>query len=165
MTAEQLDELTRAAELHDIGKAAIPDAILNKPGPLDGDEWLFMRRHTIIGERILAEAPALVPVAALVRASHERWDGAGYPDGLAGDQIPLGARVIMVCDAFHAMTNRRAYSVALSPEAALDELRRGGGTQFDPLVVDAFCTEWMSGAFVSGADTAVAGALPPPSVR
>jgi diguanylate cyclase (GGDEF)-like protein len=165
MTAEQLDELTRAAELHDIGKAAIPDAILNKPGALDADEWLFMRRHTIIGERILAEAPALVPVAALVRASHERWDGAGYPDGLTGDQIPLGARVIMVCDAFHAMTNRRAYSEALSPEVALDELRRGGGTQFDPLVVDAFCAEWISGAFVSPSDAADAGALPSSSVR
>jgi diguanylate cyclase (GGDEF)-like protein len=165
MTAEQLDEMTRAAELHDIGKAAIPDAILNKPGPLDADEWLFMRRHTIIGERILAEAPALVPVAALVRASHERWDGGGYPDGLAGDQIPLGARVIMICDAFSAMTNQRAYSEALSPQAALDELRRGAGTQFDPLVVDAFCDEWTAGTFGSPSEAVVAAGRASPSVR
>jgi HD-GYP domain-containing protein (c-di-GMP phosphodiesterase class II) len=124
-----------------------------------------MRRHTIIGERILAEAPALVPVAALVRASHERWDGAGYPDGLAGDQIPLGARVIMVCDAFHAMTTRRPYSEAFSPEAALDELRRGAGTQFDPVVVDAFCGEWTASAFGSRSEAALAAARPSPSVR
>ena len=142
MTAEQLDEVTRAAELHDIGKAAVPDAILKKEGPLDEDEWLFMRRHTIIGERILAEAPALVPVAKLVRSSHERWDGSGYPDGLTGDAIPLGARVIAVCDAFNAMTSDRPYSSALSDERALAELRRSAGTQFDPDVVEAFCDEW-----------------------
>ena len=92
MTPEELDEVARAAELHDVGKVAIPDAILNKPGPLDEAEWSFMRRHTIIGERILLSAPALRPVARLVRSSHERWDGGGYPDGLAGEEIPLGAR-------------------------------------------------------------------------
>ena len=138
MSAEQLDEVRRAAELHDVGKAAVPDAILNKPGSLDPGEWTFMRRHTLLGERILAAAPALAPVALLVRSSHERWDGSGYPDGLAGERIPLGARVIVVCDAFDAMTSERPYGYAVSPRVALAELRRGAGTHFDPRVLDAF---------------------------
>ena len=138
MSSEQLDELRRAAELHDIGKAAIPDAILNKPGPLDEAEWTFMRRHTVVGERILALAPALAPVAALVRSSHERWDGRGYPDGLAGTAIPLGARIVFVCDAFDAMTSDRPYAPSRSADAALAELRRGAGAQFDPDVVRVF---------------------------
>jgi two-component system cell cycle response regulator len=138
MSAEDLDVLARAAELHDVGKIAIPDAILNKPGPLDEEEWRFMRRHTILGERILMAASALRPVARLVRSSHERYDGGGYPDGLAGHEIPLGARVIFVCDAFDAMTSDRAYSAAIGQEEALAELRRCAGTQFDPLVVEAF---------------------------
>jgi HD-GYP domain-containing protein (c-di-GMP phosphodiesterase class II) len=138
MTSEQLDELARAAELHDIGKVAIPDAILNKPGPLDENEWTFMRRHTIIGERILGAAPALRPVARLVRASHERWDGDGYPDGLHGAEIPLGARIVAVCDAFHAMTSDRPYREPMTTAEALDELRRCAGSQFDADVVGAF---------------------------
>ena len=140
MSTEQMDELARAAELHDIGKVAIPDAILNKPGPLDEDEWAFMRRHTIIGERILGAAPALRPVARLVRASHESWDGSGYPDGLVGEEIPLGARVVAVCDAYHAMTTDRPYREAMAPEDAVAELQRCAGTQFDPQVVEAFIT-------------------------
>ena len=99
----------RAAELHDVGKVGIPDAILDKRGRLDESEWEFMRQHTILGERILNAAPALRPVARLVRATHERWDGGGYPDGLAGEQIPLGARIIAVCDAYEAMIADRAY--------------------------------------------------------
>ena len=142
MRAEQLDELHRAAELHDVGKAAVPDAILNKSGPLDEHEWAFMRRHTLVGERILMAAPALAPVALIVRSSHERWDGTGYPDGLAGERIPIGARIVHVCDAFDAMTSDRPYSPAVSPEAALDELLRGAATQFDPDVVEAFVTAW-----------------------
>ena len=138
MTREEIDEVSRAAELHDIGKMAIPDAILDKPGSLDDEEWSFMRRHTVIGERILAAAPALAPVAKIVRSSHERWDGAGYPDGLAGEEIPLGARVVTVCDAFDAMTTDRAYRRALSTEEAMTELRACAGTQFDRVVVDAF---------------------------
>jgi diguanylate cyclase (GGDEF)-like protein len=145
MTAEQLDELRRAADLHDIGKAAIPDSILSKPSPLDEHELSFMRRHTLIGERILSAAPALAPVAAHVRSSHERWDGQGYPDGLTGEAIPLGARVIAVCDAFDAITTDRPYGEARSVEEALDELRRGSGTQFDPRVVETFTLCWQGG--------------------
>jgi two-component system cell cycle response regulator len=136
---EERDVIARAAELHDIGKVAIPDAILAKPGPLDDDEREFMRRHTVIGEAIIEAAPALRPVAALVRASHERWDGSGYPDGLAGDAIPLGARIVAVCDAYSAMVQERAYGDVLAEAAALAELRRCAGTQFDPAVVAAFC--------------------------
>src|ERR671932_793547 len=118
---DQLDELGRAAELHDVGKMAIPDGILNKPGPLDEVELGFIRQHTIVGERILAAAPALAHVAKLVRSSHENWDGTGYPDGLVGEEIPLGARVIAVCDAFHAMTSERPYQAAVAAPDALGE--------------------------------------------
>ncbi|MDX6626481.1 MAG: hypothetical protein QOE56_1470 [Solirubrobacterales bacterium] len=135
---EQRDEVCRAAELHDTGKMAIPDAILNKPGPLEEQEWEFMRKHTLIGERIIASAPALVPVARLVRSSHERWDGGGYPDGLRGEQIPLGARIVAVCDAYQAMVAERPYSVAMRPGAAREEISRCAGKQFDPEVVSAF---------------------------
>jgi diguanylate cyclase (GGDEF)-like protein len=138
VTAEQRDEILRAAELHDVGKMAIPDAILNKPGPLDPLELEFMRKHTLIGERIIASAPALVPVARIVRSSHERWDGSGYPDKLEGEQIPLGSRIVAVCDAYQAMVSERPYSVAMLPARALDELARCAGTQFDPEVVTAF---------------------------
>ena len=136
---EQIDELLRAAELHDVGKLGIPDAILDKPGPLDDDEWRLMRQHPAIGERILNADPVLQPVARLVRASHERWDGAGYPDGLAGTAIPLGARIIAACDALDAMTSDRCYQRARSLPEALAELRRCAGTQFDPHVVAALC--------------------------
>jgi diguanylate cyclase (GGDEF)-like protein len=146
MTAEALglDEhesrrIARGGELHDIGKVAIPDSILNKPGPLDREEWAFMRRHTLIGERILAAAPALSDSAELVRWSHERHDGTGYPDGLAGEQIPLGASIIAVCDAFDAITSTRSYRAAISVSEALAELRRCSGSQFQPDVVRAFC--------------------------
>jgi two-component system cell cycle response regulator len=135
---ERLDEIVRAAELHDIGKMAVPDAILHKTGPLTESDWSYMRQHTLIGERILARAPALVPVARLVRSSHERFDGDGYPDALAGEDIPLGARIVAVCDAFHAMTSDRPYRPGMSREEALAELRACAGTQFDPSVVDGF---------------------------
>jgi two-component system, cell cycle response regulator len=141
MRGEQLDELVRGAELHDVGKMAIPDAILHKPAGLAPDEWAFVHQHTIIGERILAAAPALRAVGALVRSSHERWDGRGYPDRLAGDAIPLGARVIAVCDAYDAMRSDRPYRRACPQDEALAELRRCAGRQFDPAVVEAFCAE------------------------
>jgi two-component system cell cycle response regulator len=127
-----------AAALHDVGKMAVPEAILEKRGPLTEDEWAFMHRHTVIGARILHAAPSLSQVGAYVRSSHERFDGKGYPDGLAGTDIPLASRIIFVCDAFDAMTSDRPYAKALTPEAALAELRRNAGTQFDPTVVAAF---------------------------
>jgi two-component system cell cycle response regulator len=138
LEGEELDVLARAAELHDVGKIAIPDAILSKPGPLDEVEWQFMHRHTILGERILMAASALRPVARLVRSSHERFDGGGYPDGLKGEEIPLGARIIFVCDAYDAMRTDRAYSPGVAPADAIAELRACSGTQFDPEVVEAF---------------------------
>jgi diguanylate cyclase (GGDEF)-like protein len=134
-------EVTRiglAAELHDIGKAAIPDTILNKPGPLNESEVDFIRSHTIIGERILVAAPSLAPLAPLVRSSHERFDGWGYPDGLLGDAIPIGSVIIGVCDAFDAMVSNRPYSGPMSVKAAREELQRSAGTQFDPKVVAAY---------------------------
>jgi two-component system cell cycle response regulator len=134
----EVEQVRHAADLHDVGKVAIPDAILDKPGPLDEEEWAFMRRHTVIGERIVAAAPALRDVATLVRASHERHDGGGYPDGLAGAEVPLGARIVSVCDSFDAMVADRPYRAALSNDAALVELQRCAGTQFDPQVVAAF---------------------------
>ena len=134
----ELDEVVRAAQLHDIGKVAVPDEILDKDGPLDDSEWDFVRQHTVVGDRILSAAPDLSTVAELVRASHEHFDGSGYPDGLAGDEIPLGARVVTICDAYHAMTSSRPYRHRLSRADALEELRRCAGAQFDPEIVEAF---------------------------
>ena len=136
--AEDMTPLLQAAALHDVGKVAIPDTILDKPGPLNDEEWRFMRGHTLIGERIVAAAPALTQAAKLVRWSHERFDGTGYPDRLGGEEIPLGARIISLCDAYHAMTSNRSYRTAMSPEGALSEVRRHAGTQFDPAVVEVF---------------------------
>jgi diguanylate cyclase (GGDEF)-like protein len=132
-----LEVLGRAAELHDIGKAAIPERILDKHGPLEPDEWELIRSHTTIGQRIVAGTPGMTAVAELLRSTHERWDGDGYPDGLLREQIPLGSRVIFVCDAFEAMTENRPYRVAVSDEEALLEVLVGAGTQFDPDVVNA----------------------------
>jgi PAS domain S-box-containing protein/diguanylate cyclase (GGDEF)-like protein len=127
-----------AAELHDIGKTALPEAILTKAGPLDRDEWNFVRRHTLIGERIVAAAPALAKIAPVVRASHERPDGKGYPDGLADEAIPIAARIVAVVDAFDAMVSARPYKSAMSVTEAIAELQRCAGTQFDAGVIDAF---------------------------
>jgi diguanylate cyclase (GGDEF)-like protein len=146
LDAEDLDVVVRAAELHDVGKVAIPDAILQKPGSLSAAEWEFVRQHTLIGERIVNAAEALRPVGRVVRASHERWDGAGYPDGLAGEQIPLGARIVIACDAWDAMTSDRSYRRALAPAQAAAELRAHTGTQFDPNVVAALLAVVFDGA-------------------
>jgi two-component system, cell cycle response regulator len=148
--AEELDEVAHAAELHDVGKMAIPDEILLKPGPLTEEEWAFVRQHTIIGERILGIAPTLLPVATLVRSSHERFDGSGYPDGLAAEAIPLGSRIIAVCDAFQAMTNTRPYRPAITVADALAELQACAGTQFDPRVVAAFSEEIAAAGLLYG---------------
>jgi diguanylate cyclase (GGDEF)-like protein len=138
LAQHMIEQVRQAAQLHDIGKIAIPNAILDKPGPLDAEEWNYIRRHTTIGERIIHAAPALAQVAVLVRSSHERYDGDGYPDGLSGDAIPIGSRIISVCDAFDAMTSDRPYRLAMTPADALAELKRCSGTQFDPTVVAAF---------------------------
>lgn len=138
LPADDVLSVERAAQLHDIGKVGIPAEILTKQGPLNDEEWEFMRRHTIIGERILAGVPSLQRVASMVRSSHERWDGNGYPDRLAGEEIPLGARIVLVADAFCAMTEDRPYAQARSVESTRQELRACSGAQFDPDVVTAF---------------------------
>jgi diguanylate cyclase (GGDEF)-like protein/putative nucleotidyltransferase with HDIG domain len=134
---EEVERVRSAALLHDIGKVAIPDEILHKPGPLNDQEWLLMREHPVIGERILRVVPGLGTVARIVRHEHERWDGRGYPDGLAGDQIPIGSRIIIAADTYHAITSDRPYRPARSHSAAIEELSRCAGSQFDPKVTAA----------------------------
>jgi two-component system cell cycle response regulator len=138
IAGDELVQLRQAATLHNVGKVAIPDTIMSKPGALDDEEAAFMRRHTLIGERIIAAAPALGHAARLVRSSNESFDGSGYPDGLAGDEIPLGARIIATCNAFDVMISTRPNSPARSTGEALAELHRCAGTQFDPAIVATF---------------------------
>jgi two-component system, cell cycle response regulator len=140
--AEPEHEIRRiwlAAKLHDVGKTLIPAALLDKPGPLDKEELVLMRRHPVIGERIALAAPALASTASIIRSSHERIDGHGYPDGLTAENIPLGSRIIAVCDAYDAMTTDRSYRPAIGETAAIEQLHANAGTQFDSTVVDAFC--------------------------
>jgi two-component system, cell cycle response regulator len=138
---EAIGLIVRAGDLHDIGKLGIPDQILIKPGPLSAEEWEYMKRHSSMGEQIIAAAgPSLERIGQVVRASHERWDGTGYPDHLVGEEIPLGARIIAICDSFRAMIDARVYKKAISIEDALEELRRCAGTQFDPHLVEVFCS-------------------------
>jgi two-component system, cell cycle response regulator len=127
-----------ASQLSALGKLALPDALLSKAGQLSAEERAYVRDHPVIAERILLRARGLEAVAALVRSSREHFDGSGHPDGLAGDNIPLGARIVAVCDAFDAMLSHRPWRPAMTTEAALAELRRGAGSQFDTAVVDAF---------------------------
>jgi diguanylate cyclase (GGDEF)-like protein len=134
---EVQERVLHAALMHDIGKIAVPDSILRKEGPLDDDEWAYVREHTVVGERILAASPALVEVARVVRSTHERLDGTGYPDGLTGGAIPLEARIIAVCNAYSALTRERPYRHAVDPAEAMMEIARCAGTQFDPVVVTA----------------------------
>ena len=134
----ELRMLQYAAVLHDIGKIGIPGNILNKPAGLTREEFETMAQHTIIGERIISRIDYLVPIARIIRSAHERWDGNGYPDGHRGEEIPLASRILLVCDAFDAMTTDRPYRAALPTDEALSELSRHAGTQFDPRVVDVF---------------------------
>jgi two-component system cell cycle response regulator len=137
MTVKEIDLVGLAAELHDIGKVAIPDSIVGKAGPLDATEWELMKTHPLVGERLLSSVRPLRSLAPIVRSAHERWDGGGYPDGLAAELIPLASRVITACDAYDAMISDRPYAHALTSEAAIAELQRNAGTQFDPGVVEA----------------------------
>ncbi len=137
LRGQDMAELAAVALLHDVGKIGIPDSLLHKPGPLDEADWVLMREHPVIGERILATVPGLESVARAVRHEHERWDGDGYPDGLVGDAIPLPSRIVLACDAWHALNSDRPYRRALARDVALDELRRCAGTQFDPTVTAA----------------------------
>ena len=134
---EELELVSQVAVLHDIGKLGVPIDVLRKPGPLDADELALIREHPVIGERILSGIPALSEVARAIRHEHERWDGGGYPDGLAGEQIPLASRIVFACDTWHAMTTDRPYRQGMRPSDALEELRKAAGTQFDPRVAQA----------------------------
>jgi HD-GYP domain-containing protein (c-di-GMP phosphodiesterase class II) len=125
------------AVLHDIGKVRVPESILNKPGPLTDEEWEVMRTHPEVGEHILRPIQSLNAILPIVRHHHERWDGAGYPDKLSGRAIPLGARIVAVCDAYRAMTEDRPYREGRSTEEARRELHEGAGSQFDPDCVEA----------------------------
>jgi diguanylate cyclase (GGDEF)-like protein len=150
---EKLRFLEYAALLHDVGKIGIPGYILNKRGPLDAEETTIMREHPVIGERILASVPFLAPIRKAVRGEHERWDGQGYPDGLAGTEIPIEARIIHACDALQAMSSDRPYRSALPRAQILEELRAQAGKQFDPAVVKALLTVIESGEVeVAGTD-------------
>jgi HD-GYP domain-containing protein (c-di-GMP phosphodiesterase class II) len=135
--AGEADLIAQVAVLHDVGKIGIPTQILQKTGPLDDDEFSVMREHPVIGERILSGIPELSEVASAIRHEHERWDGGGYPDGLAGEAIPLASRIVLACDAWHAMTSDRPYRRAMARREAVSELRRCAGSQFDPAVAEA----------------------------
>jgi len=148
-------ETRRATELgallHDIGKIAVPNEIINKPGPLDPSEWRVIRTHTVAGQQMLERVGGVLGrVGAVVRASHERWDGAGYPDGLAGERIPLAARIVAACDAYNAMVTDRPYRHALPARVAVQELERHAGTQFDPWVVRVLLQILRPGRFARG---------------
>ena len=132
LSPEERADVEKVALLHDIGKIGVPDAILHKPGPLSEAEWETMRRHPVLAERLIGEVPGLDHLAPALRAEHERWDGRGYPDGLAGEQIPIASRITLVCDAYNAMTTDRPYRAALSPAAARREIAAGAGSQFCP---------------------------------
>jgi len=155
----ELRELQYAAVLHDIGKIGIPGSILNKPDRLTDDEFEVMAEHTVIGERIISRVEYLEPIAGIIRAAHERWDGGGYPDRVASDDIPLAARILLVCDAFHAMTSDRPYRKALPEKVAVKELEKNAGTQFDPRVVESFLAVYPDFE-VAGGESALGYALP-----
>ena len=137
LSEEEVTDVKQAALLHDIGKIGILDSILNKPGPLDEEEWEVMQEHPKIGERIVSSIESLAHLAPIIRSGHERWDGKGYPEGLSGEEIPLASCIIFACDSFHAMISDRPYRAALGIREALEEIGRNSGTQFCPNIVRA----------------------------
>ena len=149
LAAAAVEQVGHVALLHDVGKLAIPQAILRKQGALDDDEWLVMSEHPVLGEEILRRVPQLAPLAGIVRHEHEHWDGTGCPDGRSGEKIPIGSRIVLACDAYSAMTTARPYRLALEQADATRELRARAGTQFDPAVVDALL-ELLESAPASG---------------
>jgi HD-GYP domain-containing protein (c-di-GMP phosphodiesterase class II) len=151
----EAETVTLTAALHDVGKIGVPTHVLRKPGPLTDEERSVMERHPVIGERIVREVPALEPVASAIRHEHERWDGCGYPDGLSGESIPLASRIVLACDAWHAMTSDRPYRRAMSRAEATGELRRCAGSQFDPSVTTALL-EVLDAELALGAEIAPA---------
>lgn len=156
----ELDAIRLGASLHDIGKIGIPDSVLLKPGPLERDERLLMESHTLIGDRLLEPVPELAVARPIVRSHHERWDGLGYPDRLAGEEIPLGARIVAVADALEAMSALRPYRLPLDRDVIVAELEAGRGSQWDPRIVTAALGLMRRGVIGFGADgveLAVAG--------
>jgi HD-GYP domain-containing protein (c-di-GMP phosphodiesterase class II) len=137
LSKEEITDIEHAALLHDVGKIGVPDSVLHKSGPLDECEKELMQEHPVMSECIVASTEGLAHLAPVIRAEHERWNGKGYPDGLSGEHIPLTSRVVFACDSFHAMTSDRPHRKAMGVRAALEELRRNAGTQFDPSVVGA----------------------------
>ena len=146
LTPADLLDVEHVALLHDVGKLGVPDSVLLKPGALSEDEWALMREHTAIGERVVRAVGPLAHLAPAVRAEHEWWDGRGYPDGLAGAAIPLASRIVLACDALHAMTSDRPYRAAMPRAEALMELSACAGKQFDPRVVEALLEEMSAPA-------------------
>ena len=146
LSQDEIKNANQVALLHDIGKMGVPDSILRKRGPLDAHEWRVMREHPIVGARIVESVPGLERLAPAIRAEHERWDGNGYPDGLAGEAIPLASRIVFVCDAFHAMISNRPYRKAMSEASARLDLRRKAGSQFDSAAVNALLAVLEEGA-------------------
>jgi len=149
---DDLEIVQSAAAWRDVGMMAIPEEIVHATGPLSDSQWHFVKLHTLVGERLLRANFGLSGVADVVRSSHERWDGAGYPEGRTGDDIPLGARIVFVCSAFQDMTAPRAHRTALSAEQALTELQRNAGAQFDPQVVAAFIDAFSQNAGATGTE-------------
>lgn len=137
LSEEEVADIEQVALLHDVGKIGVADSILHKPGPLDEGEWEEMRRHPVIGERIVASTEGTAHLVPAIRAEHERWDGKGYPDGLRGEEIPMASRIVLACDAFHAMTSDRPYRKSIGTRAAIEELERNAGTQFCPRTIPA----------------------------
>lgn len=137
----EMDQLELLSMLHDIGKVAVPDRILNKPDKLTPEEWSEMRKHPEVGYRIASSSPELSPIAEFILCHHERWDGKGYPQGLVGEEIPLLSRILSVVDAYDAMTEDRAYRKAMGKKEAISEIRENSGTQFDPRIASIFVEE------------------------